>query len=184
MNLVWWIPTEFWSATLLSNKDLPPEASKEVIDKLKPYAILAVVRGDITNAKFYDKATVQANLTVTYKDAKGKTFVLKPIENPNDTVTQLINQIKPMLTAAMGKTGLNMHFYVFDDQAAGQRIVPLTEHGQLIVELKPLPKEDGGTIAFDLPLDSLFQPRLCANCGHKANVSWLYCPYCGKELAK
>jgi hypothetical protein len=35
----------------------------------------------------------------------------------------------------------------------------------------------------ELPLDSLFVPRLCPN-GKPAHVSWDYCPWSGKKLKR
>src|SRR5262249_29704647 len=95
-----------------------------------------------------------------------------------------IAAMKPMMKAAAGNMGNNMHFFVFSDKtAAGERIASPYTAGKLVATLTPLPGEPGGKAEVLMPLNSLHIPRECAKCHHtNMNIHWHFCPHCGNEL--
>ena len=54
----------------------------------------------------------------------------------------------------------------------------------MVVTLAKAPNEIGGVINIECPVDALYIPRQCVPCKKKAHVSWNFCPWCGKRLAK
>jgi hypothetical protein len=55
IHLVWWLPPEYWEASLAGSDMLSESARKSVIDLLRGYSMLAVVqagRGPMGNVTF------------------------------------------------------------------------------------------------------------------------------------
>ncbi len=188
MNLVWWVPVEFWKSVLLQDKTIKPEEANKIIKTLEPYTMIAVVRTDIGTFgafNFHDKATVARNMKVTYIDEKGKKTPVKQARNVNKDALLMLDIMKPILTNAMGNMGKNFHFFVYADRdARGRRVMDPYKKGKLVVELARTRGETGGVIEFECPLNSLFVPRKCLKCKKEAHISWNYCPWCGKPLPK
>jgi hypothetical protein len=184
MALTWWVPYEYWSVAFLADKSLQPDAKAQVLGMLKGFSLIAVVQADINELgmfTFYDQAEVASAMKVTLGGGTAARE-LRPKGDVGPELTQLLGFLKPVLTAAIGNMGANMHFFVFDDVAAGGegRVLDPYVASTLNVALRTKAGADLlGTI--ETPLDALFVPRLCAN-GKPAHVSWSYCPWDGKPL--
>ena len=185
-NLVWWLPHEYWQATLLQNKDLTAKERDEFLKTLEPYFLVVVVRADISAMgafKFHKREDVLKNMTVTYVNKDGKKMELAPVADPDEEVNTVMEVTKPILKAAIGKMGESMYFFLYKDRHSdGKRLASPSEKGKLVVELKKTPKEAGGVVAFDCPLNSLMVPRHCATCKKDMHITWNFCPWCGKKL--
>ena len=182
--LAWWIPPEFWQISLTQDGTLNPAAVAQVVDAFHGTSILGVVQASVSPFgafTFFDKEQVLDGLTVSYRREGDSSSRLQVVRSPDPNLELLLIQMAPVLTAAMGNMGENFHFIVFDDtDEAGQRIVSPYESGEIRAELSwrgSAPTE----LAVELPLDSLFVPRICPN-GKPAHVSWNYCPWDGTAL--
>ena len=152
---------------------------------LSRYAVLSVVQADVSPFgafKFYDKETIMEGLKIEAIDANGQARVLSHTEPSDPDVRLMLDQVRPVLTQAMGNMGQNMYFFpvpLLDED--GERTVTPYEESTVRVTLL----RDGSPQAVDIeaPLDSLFIPRTCPN-GKPAHVSWKYCPWSGKKLSK
>ncbi len=188
MNIVWWVPSEFWKASAAQDKTLTPDERKQLGEAFDPYVVLAIVRTDINSLgafRFHNKVSVQRDLRVTYVDAKGVEKALAHSDKVNVSVKNIFGFMRPMLGGAMGEMGKNFHFFVFrNSDSKGKQIVSPYLKGTLVVELKKTPREAGGIIRFECPLNSLHVPRECAKCRKKAHISWNFCPWCGLALPK
>ncbi|MEO0974297.1 MAG: hypothetical protein AAFX85_14495 [Pseudomonadota bacterium] len=186
ISVVWWVPTEYWELFLSRDQSIGAEVRQQVLDTLSGVSLLAVVQADISPLgvfDFYSEAQVREGLILTYEPAKGESRQLKPLTKVDPGLQILIGQIKPVLTAAMGNLGGNMHFLVLDDEDGdGQRILDPYLEGVLSASVTTQADEVLGGV-FEFPLDSLFVPRKCPN-GKDAHVSWRYCPWSGEELAR
>ena len=47
VNIVWWIPIEFWEMTLERNNTLSKEDTKKFLESLRPYSMFAVIDAEI-----------------------------------------------------------------------------------------------------------------------------------------
>lgn len=188
VNLIWWIPVEFWKASMLQDKSISAKDSQELIRAFEPYTVVAAVRSDIGTFgtfRFHSKESLQKNMAVTYVNAKGEKRVMRPAKNPDAKVQMLLQIMKPILTAALGDLGSNFHFFIYADRDEnGKRLVDPYKKGKLIVTLARTPGETGGTIEIGCPVNSLFVPRTCTACKKEAHISWNFCPWCGKALPK
>lgn len=187
-NLVWWIPLEYWKATFRQSKDVGAEQAEQMIRSLEPYMIVCVVRArmsDVGTVHPLDEGTVRRNLTVTYVDARGQQRVLTPLAKVEGDVANIVEIIKPILKNVLGSFGESFRFFIISDRdAAGARLASPYQKGKLVVELKKVAGDEGGTVEIDCPLNSLFVPRQCAKCRKEAHVSWNFCPWCGLALPR
>ena len=184
INLVWWIPFEYWQATLGQDTTNDESDMQLILSTLEPFLMLSIVQGDMSplgSFSFYSEDVVCSHLQVTFLSDDGEVHLLNPVNGLTGDAALLVANLKPILAAAMGNLGENMHFLVFEDiDEDGQRLVDPYSNGKLQVRML---NSDGDTlrVGFDAPLNSLFVPRKCPN-GRDAHVSWKYCPWTGEEL--
>lgn len=181
--MAWWVPVEFWESVLSRDSGTGDEEKQEILEVLEGVTLLAVVQADISSLggfKYYTKDEVKAGMAVAYTGADGKTRKMVPEEEVGKDLQMVLGMLKPVLEAAMGELGSNMHFYVLDDKGAAGRLVDPYAGGKVSITLEKRNKEmlDG---AIKLPVNALFAPRKCAN-GEDADISWSYCPWTGKKL--
>lgn len=184
LALVWWVPYEYWASVFSRDPNLNDRMRESMLGILKQYTVVAVVQADISPLgafNFYDKATVESNMVVSYQEDGKEAKVLLPETDVDADMVLLMSQVGPVLQAAMGNMGSNFHFYIYSDQKDGKRVVDPYSLGNLNVTVG---KKDGVTmeVAFEAPLDSLFIPRICPN-GKKAHISWQFCPWSGEKIS-
>ena len=185
LDLIWWIPVEFWEATLRQSGDVTESQADLMLDILKNHSVLAVIQADISPFgafHFHSQDDVRDGLKVQSIDAAGNVRTISHTEPVDPDVQLFLGQMRPILAQAMGSMGENFYFFplpAFDDQ--GERNPSPFESGLLRVTLQ----RDDSELELDieLPIDSLFVPRVCPN-GKMAHVSWEYCPWGGEELAQ
>jgi len=180
--LVWWVPLEYWISVVERDLDISDAQRETIFLSLKNISLLAAVQADLSESgelEFYSKETIQEDLVVKFRDSVADNKVITPIKNLDPNLSSLLNQIAPLLGAAMGNLGNNFHFFVFDDFEDGNRIMDPYEEGVLSIDLKSNTDFEMNT-EIEMPLNSLYFPRMCPN-GKEAHVSWKYCPWSGKE---
>lgn len=184
MNLIWVIPIEFWKAAFAADASMTPAQKAEIIGALEEYVIFGIVQadiGDLGEFDFYTEGEVRKELKMSFADAEGKSRPIAPTDQVGQEAQQLLAALKPMLSAAMGNMGQNLHFVVVNDDAgeAGRTWDPYAG-GVLNVDLKT---RDGKALngKMDGPINALFVPRKCPN-GKDAHVTWKFCPWTGEVL--
>lgn len=188
LNLVWVIPIEFWQATFAQDPTIDADDAGPIIDALEEYIIVGVVRADISDFgafRYHGERDVARALSVTYEPGENDPIRLNRPARVNEDVALLMDMMKPVLEQAMGALGESFHFFMYEaHDAEGRRIASPYQPGRLIVRLAPFSEEHGGTVHFDMPLDSLHEPRQCVQCGQDAHISWEFCPWCGVRLTQ
>ena len=185
LNLVWWIPHEFWQATFVNDQSTSETDKREILDTMKPYSILAICQADISNFgafKFYSKSEVLNKLVLKVESANGRVREITPVKNVDSDLDIMLSAFKPILSAAMGNLGENLHFYVLKDtDGAGNRQIDPYSAGSLGIQMR---ERDGTRLetSIELPLNSLYVPRKCPN-GKDARVTWKFCPWSGQKLS-
>jgi hypothetical protein len=182
--LIWWIPNEFWESILARDTTTSETDKKAMLDTMSGVSLLAVVQADVSPLgafKFYSKEEIEKKMVVSYTDIGGSTQKLSTMQTITPDLEIVLSVFKPILGAAMGNLGSNLHFYVLNDtsESSPGLIDPYLE-GIINVQLA---KRNGDIMTGDieLPLNSLFIPRKCPN-GKDAHISWKYCPWTGKKL--
>lgn len=183
LTFVWWVPTEFWAATLAADPTVDKEGANQFLSQLEPYMILAGTQADIDEAgnfSIYDKETFSENISIKYRDKDGNQIALTETKEWSPELTELLGILKPILGNAMGDIGQNIHFIVFPAKKNGTRIVDPYIKGELeVLAETETGKKLNSNISF--PLNSLYVPRRCPN-GEDAHISWKFCPWTGEEL--
>lgn len=180
--LVWWVPFEYWKSVVERDLAISNAQKETIFLSLRNISLIAAVQADLSTSgesKFYSKKEIKKNLEVSFSNANYKDKVMTPIVKMDPNLNKLLNQIAPLLGAAMGNLGDNFHFFVFDDVLNGERVIDPYEEGLLSVGLKSSSDFSMST-NIEMPLNSLYFPRICPN-GKEAHVSWKYCPWSGDE---
>lgn len=181
---VWWVPHEFWISMLSRDATTSEADKKAMLDAMSGISLIAVVQADITSLgafKFYSKTEIEEKMLISFTDAGGKSQRLSPLQTVKPDLEVVLSVFKPILGAAMGNLGNNMHFYVLNDKSkSSNRILDPYRKGNISIQLSKR-NEDLMTADIEMPLNALFVPRKCTN-GMDAHISWKYCPWSGKRL--
>lgn len=183
ITMTWWIPKEFWSS-ILSRDNTTSEKDKEtILSAVSGVSLIAIAQGDVSSLgtiKFYSKEEIEKGMSLTFSGPDGKLKKLAQAEKINPDLEVVIGMFKPILGAAIGNFGNNMHFFVLNDSTDSGRILDPYEKGQVNIQLA---KRNGDLVSdsLDLPVNALFVPRKCPN-GKDADISWEFCPWTGAAL--
>jgi hypothetical protein len=184
MALAWWVPIEFWQAILAQDNTISETEKNAMLDAMSGVSLLAVVQADITTLgafKFYSKENIEKEMFISFTDPAGRNQRLRTMQTIDPNLEIVLGVFKPILGAAMGNLGNNMHFYVLNDRPGSSlRLIDPYQKGRISIQIS---KRGGDlmTAAIEMPLNSLFVPRKCPN-GKDAHISWKYCPWTGKRL--
>ena len=184
LALAWWIPNEFWESILSRDTTTSEADKKSLLNVMSDYSLLAVVQADISSLgafQFYTKKKIENGMFLSYTGINGINQKLLPIKEINPDLKVVLGTFKPVLSAAMGNLGSNMHFYVLNDKLKSSvRLMDPYSKGFINIQLTK--QNDQLMMAkLETPLNSLFVPRKCPN-GKDAHISWSYCPWSGKKL--
>ena len=179
-NMVWWLPDEFWKASLAASPTATtPEQREGLIKIVHPYFIIGVIKaksGSFAAMTYQSEAEVRALLQL--KDNAGN--VLKPLANDkiDASVPGLLGLMKPMMARMLGPMGENLNFFVFEglNKDGARRFDPLRD-GSLEIDLGE------HIFKWRLPLDSLLPKQKCPTCGESLSGTYKFCPYDGTSLA-
>jgi hypothetical protein len=176
VNLIWWIPTEFWEASLGEES----EEVQQIISVLDQYTVFAVVDGEIGafgSVHYVPLKELKKDLTIT--DRHGDVFT--PVDDKDvDQETSMFLQImRPVFTNMLGSLGENMHFVLFPkENLEGKRLLNPYIEGEFVVKML------GESYEWETPLGSLFAKKHCPVDDRTWNGTWKYCPVHGKELTE
>jgi len=178
LNLVWWIPPQFWAASATQGGETDQKKIDEVAQLFGKYTIVAVVKGEmgvVTMGEFMDEDQVREIARVV--DAKGRKLEPLPAKKLEPDLVLLLGILKPILKSMIGPAGENMHFLAFPAKdASGAAIADPYRDGGLVVLLG----EERFT--FKTPLPSLLSPMYDATSGEAFPGTFRYNPYTGSAL--
>ena len=129
INLVWWIPTEFWSASL----DSESAEMQQIVAVLDQYTVFAMVDGEMGtfgSVHYVPIEEMRKGLTIT--DTHGDVF--KPVDEKeiSQETSMFLQIMRPIFTNMLGAMGENMHFVLFPkENLEGKRLLEtliLKEH--------------------------------------------------------
>jgi len=187
ITLVWWVPVEFWKATILRTSPKSTYIAGQYDKAFKDLVMIGVVNGQLKppDATAFDaRDAVAARVRAYYVDDKGVSRELAPALTPPGDAKAIIEGTKPMLKSMLGDMGANFHLLLFNKNTAEQRLeVSPYARGLVRVTLAGTETQKERAFEFEAPLNSLFVPRLCPN-GKPADVSWKVCPWDGSKLAE
>jgi hypothetical protein len=178
MTIVWWVPEQFWRASMAEDPGLTEAGITEFIEVLSPYTLFIVVDGrlgPVGGVTYTSETELRARIEL--RDHDGTAYALVPAAKVTPDAENLLDMLKPVLANMLGPMGENMHMVLFPSKKAD---------GRLICDPKG---EDSFTVALGerefkwrLPLGSLLPKKICPTCGDELNGAYSYCPWDGTKL--
>jgi len=178
LDLVWWIPAEFWDVVLADEKGMDEKTRREFGDLFRSHTIVAAVKGKIGSfgvTDFESESDLRAKLRI--HDATGKAHEPIAANKVDRRLTMLIQVMRPMFKNLLGEMGDNLQFYVFPGKGAdGKRLANPVGSGSFNITL------GDESYSYRLPLGSLLIPRRDPSTGEVFPGSYRFNPYTGTEL--
>jgi hypothetical protein len=178
MTLVWWLPEQFWQASL--GRD--PKATKAQVDQLlniiRPYTVIALVDGRVGAFGGITYRSEEAIRTsVTIRDAKGVSYAPLSESSVDPDMKNLLQIFKPIIIDMLGPMGQNMHFLLFQSKSKDGRLVAdPTSKGILSVLVA------GKAFKYRLPLGSVLPPKYDPKTEERFPGNYNYNPFTGNKL--
>jgi hypothetical protein len=177
LNLVWWIPFDFWKTSLAANQQLSEQGNATMLKTLQDYTLVALIHakigaGGVTDAASMDDLIMNTRLQVG-------TDIIAPV-NPadlNPALSVVVATFKPLLANLLGKIGQSMEVLVYSSPIVNGKY-----------ELDPLSAGAMQYTLYDqtyrwrLPLGSLLPKRFDPNTHEEFPGDYLYSPYTGAKL--
>lgn len=180
MTMAWWIPEEFWAASLSQNPDVTAAQTEEFLRVIRPYTMVVVVDGTLGafgGVTYKSEDYIRANTRLV--DAQNKTYAPRTAEEVDADTLNMLQMMKPIFVNMLGPMGQNMHFVLFPAKTeSGVPIADAKGKGQFKVTLGS--KE----FKWRLPLDSVLPAQVCTKCKQECKGSWFFCPWCGTKLGE
>lgn len=178
VEVVWWIPLEYWEASLAQEKGVDPDALQRIRDTFGDYNVVAVLQASVADDlqyRFTSEDEVHA-LTVLI-DLQGHPHPAIASDDLPPKLAATLAFLKPVLASGMGPMGKSMYFLVFPgNDAQGRRLIDPLADGRAQVKTR------NKTHVFRLPLGSLLPDRHDAATGESFPGDFLYNPYTGQVL--
>lgn len=179
INLIWWIPSEYWEATFKEDKSISEKELAEMIDVMKAYNVLGIVQGEIGlfGGVTYEDADEIFKKT-SLKDHYGDVHYALKREEISPDMNNFLDVMKPILSNMMGNLGENFSFLVFDAKNSSDKMIAdsYKDHDFDII------LKGDETYHFDLPFSALLMPKVCPKDSAEHNGKWVFCPYHGDVL--
>ena len=177
MQIVWWIPVEFWKGVMASDPSISEEDAQAVIAAFEPYTLLAIVDGEMGafgDIEYKPLKKLEKDLSFMIN---GEKMEIIPTDDQDFTLQMILSVMAPMLENMLGDMGKNMHFFVYNDvDEEGNRIADPSKAIQVEVQL------DEDNYNFPTPLASCIASKTCPEDGATMNGNWSFCPFHGVEL--
>jgi len=180
MNLVWWIPVNFWKETFKRDPSVSRKDAEEFIDAIDDYVMVAIVDATIDDygtASYKSYYNIKNNLSIL--DRNQEEYLPLSSDKVSSEANELLSAFKPIMANMLGNLGQNMHIFLFPKKDSRGVIIddPKTE-GSFTVN------SGSSSYKWKLPLISLYPVMPCEKCQEECSTAWHYCPWCGTQFIK
>ena len=179
LMLVWWLPEQYWSATMQNDKAVNRAQVDQILRIIGPYTIVAVVDariGALGGMTYQSEGDLRKETSI--RDGQGHVYAPLANDKINPDARNLLLILKPIIANIIGPLGQNMYFLVFPAQnASGQRFADPTGSGMLTVDVGP------NSFHYRLPLGSFLPPMYDTLTGERFPGNYRYNPFSGKALS-
>lgn len=176
LELVWWMPPQFWERALLDS-DLDKGERDKMTALFTKYVVVAVVKGDLGDfgmKGFANEAALRKQLRLV--DADGTRVAPLAQDALEPELAILFTVMRPVMASFIGPTGQNMQMFAFPGRdRAGKPRADALATGTVRFDL------DGVPFAFETPLPSLLMPMYDAS-GKEFPGTYRFNPYTGAPL--
>lgn len=177
LEMIWWLPTEFWKIIYANDPTFGQEEVDEIVSLVDNYVLAIVIKGRIGlfgGVNYQSFEDLKLHVQAKYKNEQ-----LQMVENSNlDTDLQnLLSIMKPIMANMLGNMGQNLHFFVFESPK-NKKVLPVNALSNDLLEFSM----DGFRADANLPLSSLLLEKVCPEDKALLNGKWNFCPFHGKKL--
>jgi hypothetical protein len=178
LNILWWVPEEFWRVSAASNPNVSPAQLDVVVKVIHPYTIVGVSSGKTGPFAVTYRTEAEVRNLVRLKDSKGNSYSPLPEDQVDPSVPGLFAILKPAMARTGGAALQNTYFFAFPGSTKdGTRACDPTKEGFCEVDL------GARQFKWRLPLGSLLPKQRCPTCGEILSGAYKFCPYDGTKLA-
>jgi hypothetical protein len=177
MELVWWIPQEFWEASFAGNPNVTAASKAEFLGVLQDYQIVAVVYVKTSVAGFTEVAPEADILANLHFESDGKR--IDPVEASKIApgAQAILGAIRPLVTGMLGQLGQSMHFVVYPSRDGTKRLVDPMQASAFQVSLYDQ------VFRWRLPLASLLPRKIDPKTHEEFPGNFDFNPYTGGKLS-
>lgn len=176
LTMVWWIPTEFWQATLEKTPNVTEAQRNEFVRVLDNYTIFAVASlevGPFGGLTAKPRQTVLENITFSINGTEQT--VLGSSEISPDALN-FVQMMKPMMGQMLGQFGQGLEFILYaNPPPKGKKLSAKKEGGFRLFLF-------GKNFDWKLPLPSLLPPKIDPKTKQEFPGDFRFNPYTGEEL--
>lgn len=177
MNMVWWIPPQFWEETLRQNPQLTEEQKTEFVAALEEYTAFVIVNmevGVFGGMTFKTREEVLKNISLKVDGAE-----MSPLASEKLTpdAQAFYTMMKPLMGQMLGQFGQGMEFVVYQNKREGKLMIDPTAEGSFTYT------SFGADYEWRLPLGSLLPPAYDPTTGEEFPGNYKYNPFTGAELS-
>lgn len=177
LTLVWWIPTEFWDASLAQNPAVTEEQRKEFTAVLDRYVVIAVASVDIGAFGGMTPKSRDAVLENTELKIGGSVRAVLDDSEVSPDASNFVRMMKPMMANMLGQFGQGIEFMLYSNVGDdGERLIRATAQGRMNCTAF------GNAFEWTLPLGSLLPPKLDPKTGQEFPGDFMFNPYTGTKL--
>ncbi len=178
MTIVWWMPEDYWRASLAQSPTATPEQMQKILDTLRPYTLFAVIDGKVgTYGGVVYKPEAETRASIKLKDSYGNGYLPLGESEINADAKSFLLAMKPALVSVLGPMGQNMYFFVFPAKdKEGRNIADAKKEGSFVVQL------GDREFKWSLPLPALLLAKICPTCKEKLSGAYKFCPWDGTKL--
>lgn len=178
IDLVWWIPNDFWRESLKQNPELGEEETRQFLEALEDYNAFVVIHADIGvfgGMTPHSREQIAANIALT---VNGR--VRSPLANEvlKSDAANFYSMMKPMLSQMLGQMGQGMEFFIYSNIEGEDVLIDPKKAGSFTFTCYQ------NNFEWRLPLGSLLPPKVDPETGDVFPGNYNYNPFTGKQLAE
>jgi hypothetical protein len=178
LAMVWWIPEDFWRASINKGDPATAAQAEAVAEVFRPYVVVLAldgVMGALGGVTYKSEPEIRAGLKLI--DSAGTRYSPLDAAAVSEDVKSFMSYMQPMLARILGPLGDNMHFFYFPSTDKDGRLIA-DPHFDGVFNVA----WSGREFRYRLPLASLVPPRVCPVNNEQLNGTWRYCPWHGAKL--
>ena len=176
IKMAWWLPTQFWRATLEQNAELTEAERAEFAATLEDYTVFALAYielGAFGDTSPRSREEILSNAKLSLGDRE-----LEPLETDelSPAAAEFFATMRPAMANMMGQIGAGMEFVAYSNVEEGKEIIDPLQQGSLRMDFFD------ETFTWRLPLGSLMPPMIDPKTSEEFPGNYQYNPYTGAQL--
>lgn len=178
MQMVFWLPNEYWEVAFKHSKTTTPEVTEQVLSIIKDYNIFLVNDLSVNEYDgFISKSKAEILPDLALSDAAGNRYLPLPENMISTEMKSLESVLMPFLAKTIGQLGDGMTILYFPiKDKNGKPLLAAKEKGHFNIQ------QGGATFEWKLPLMAFSPAIFCPIDKEKLNTHWNYCPTHGVKV--